>query len=44
MKSEMEPGSGFLIRDPTRPDGFWPDDSTRPGRWALWNKSSTTAW
>ena len=25
--------SGFLTRDPTR-----------PGRWALWNKSSTTAW
>jgi len=37
-------GSGFLIRDPTRPGRFWPGNPTRFGRWALWNKSSTMAW
>jgi len=33
LTPEMEPVLDFLTRDPTR-----------PGRWALWNKSSTTAW
>jgi len=31
--TQMEPGQDF-----------WPGDPTRPGRWALWNKSSTMAW